>query len=871
METEKLTIRVQQSLNDAYEEAVRNNHQQVDIIHLFSALVNQKDGLIPNVFEKMEVDVEGIKRKINLELEKMPKVLGEGARSSGVTATRRINEVLVKAQDISEKFHDSYISVEHIMIAIIEVDAKGISGKILKDYGIDKERFMEVLSQVRGNQRVDTNDPEGTYDALAKYGTNLIDLAKEHKLDPVIGRDEEIRRVIRILSRRTKNNPVLIGEPGVGKTAIVEGLAERIVRGDVPEGLKDRIIFSLDMGALIAGAKYRGEFEERLKAVLKEVKNSDGKIILFIDEIHTIVGAGKADGAMDAGNLIKPMLARGELHCIGATTFDEYRQYIEKDKALERRFQPVIAEEPTVQDTISILRGLKERFEIHHGVRIHDSAIVTAAKLSNRYIQDRFLPDKAIDLIDEAGAMIRSEIDSLPTELDMVRRKLFTLETEREALIKESDEASQKRLEQLQKELAELKEKNDEMTVKYEQEKSKILEVRTLKEQLDEARGKVERYEREYDLNSAAELKYGVIPRLEEEIKEKEESMHDNYETALLKEEVTEEEISQIVSKWTGIPVTRLVEGEREKLLRLEEELSNRVIGQDEAVTAVANAVIRARAGMKDENKPIGSFIFLGPTGVGKTELAKTLARNLFDSEENIIRIDMSEYMEKYSVSRLIGAPPGYVGYEEGGQLTEAIRRNPYSVVLFDEIEKAHEDVFNVFLQILDDGRLTDNKGKTIDFKNTIIIMTSNIGSSHLLEDSGVITEKTKDLVMSEMKSRFKPEFLNRVDDIIMFKPLNIEGIKKIINIFIDHVRRRLYDKNIGLEITDVAKEILATEGYDPVYGARPLKRYIGNVLETMIAKKIIAGEVYDGCNILVDGKDEQIVFQISNKGITTV
>ncbi|WP_346874248.1 ATP-dependent chaperone ClpB [Clostridium sp. UBA5988] len=871
METEKLTIRVQQSLNDAYEEAVRNNHQQVDIIHLFSALVNQKDGLIPNVFEKMEVDVEGIKRKINLELEKMPKVLGEGARSSGVTATRRINEVLVKAQDISEKFHDSYISVEHIMIAIIEVDAKGISGKILKDYGIDKERFMEVLSQVRGNQRVDTNDPEGTYDALAKYGTNLIDLAKEHKLDPVIGRDEEIRRVIRILSRRTKNNPVLIGEPGVGKTAIVEGLAERIVRGDVPEGLKDRIIFSLDMGALIAGAKYRGEFEERLKAVLKEVKNSDGKIILFIDEIHTIVGAGKADGAMDAGNLIKPMLARGELHCIGATTFDEYRQYIEKDKALERRFQPVITEEPTVQDTISILRGLKERFEIHHGVRIHDSAIVTAAKLSNRYIQDRFLPDKAIDLIDEAGAMIRSEIDSLPTELDMVRRKLFTLETEREALLKESDEASQKRLEQLQKELAELKERNDEMTAKYEQEKSKILEVRTLKEQLDEARGKVERYEREYDLNSAAELKYGVIPRLEEEIKEKEESMHNNYETALLKEEVTEEEISQIVSKWTGIPVTRLVEGEREKLLRLEEELSNRVIGQDEAVTAVANAVIRARAGMKDENKPIGSFIFLGPTGVGKTELAKTLARNLFDSEENIIRIDMSEYMEKYSASRLIGAPPGYVGYEEGGQLTEAVRRNPYSVVLFDEIEKAHEDVFNVFLQILDDGRLTDNKGKTIDFKNTIIIMTSNIGSSYLLEDSGVITEKTKALVMSEMKSRFKPEFLNRVDDIIMFKPLNIEGIKKIIDIFIDHVRRRLYDKNIGLEITDVAKEILATEGYDPVYGARPLKRYIGNVLETMIAKKIIAGEVYDGCNILVDGKDEQIVFQISNKGITTV
>ncbi|WP_346935183.1 ATP-dependent chaperone ClpB [Clostridium sp.] len=871
METEKLTIRVQQSLNDAYEEAVRNNHQQVDIIHLFSALLNQRDGLIPNVFEKMAVDVEGIKRKVNLEMEKMPKVLGEGARSSGVTATRRINEVLVKAQEISKKFHDSYISVEHIMMAIMDVDAKGLSGKILKEYGIDKGRFMEVLSQVRGNQRVDTNDPEGTYDALVKYGTNLIDLAKEHKLDPVIGRDEEIRRVIRILSRRTKNNPVLIGEPGVGKTAIVEGLAERIVRGDVPEGLKDRIIFSLDMGALIAGAKYRGEFEERLKAVLKEVKSSDGKIILFIDEIHTIVGAGKTDGAMDAGNLIKPMLARGELHCIGATTFDEYRQYIEKDKALERRFQPVIAEEPTVQDTVSILRGLKERFEIHHGVRIHDSAIVTAAKLSHRYIQDRFLPDKAIDLIDEAGAMIRSEIDSLPTELDMVRRKLFTLETEREALLKESDEASQKRLEQLQKELAELKEKNDEMTAKYEQEKSKILEVRTLKEQLDEARGKVERYEREYDLNSAAELKYGVIPHLEEEIKEKEENMHNNYEEALLKEEVTEEEISQIVSKWTGIPITRLVEGEREKLLRLEDELSNRVIGQDEAVTAVANAIIRARAGMKDENKPIGSFIFLGPTGVGKTELAKTLARNLFDSEENIIRIDMSEYMEKYSVSRLIGAPPGYVGYEEGGQLTEAVRRNPYSVILFDEIEKAHEDVFNVFLQILDDGRLTDNKGKTVDFKNTIIIMTSNIGSSYLLENSGIITEETKALVMSEMKNRFKPEFLNRVDDIIMFKPLNTEGIKKIIDIFIGDVRRRLVDKNISLEITNAAKDILVTEGYDPVYGARPLKRYIGNVLETMIAKKIIAGEVYNGCSILVDSKDEEIVFHISNKGITTI
>ncbi|MDU4890832.1 MAG: ATP-dependent chaperone ClpB [Clostridium sp.] len=859
MENEKLTLRVQQSLNDAYDEAVRYNHQQLDIIHLFSALLNQKDGLIPSVFEKMGVNLEGLKSRVALELNRMPQVLGEGARSSGITATRRINEVLLKAEDISAKFNDSYISVEHVMLAIMDIDAKGTVGKILKEFNITKDRFMEVLSQVRGNQRVDTNDPEGTYDALAKYGTNLVELAKNHKLDPVIGRDEEIRRVIRILSRRTKNNPVLIGEPGVGKTAIVEGLAERIVRGDVPEGLKDRIIFSLDMGALIAGAKYRGEFEERLKAVLNEVKGADGKIILFIDEIHTIVGAGKTDGAMDAGNLIKPMLARGELHCIGATTFDEYRQYIEKDKALERRFQPVIADEPTVQDTISILRGLKERFEIHHGIRIHDSAIVAAAKLSHRYIQDRFLPDKAIDLIDEAGAMIRSEIDSLPTELDMVRRKLFTLETEREALLKESDEGSKKRLEELQKELAELKDKNDEMTAKYEKEKSKILEIRSLKEQLDEARGKVEMYEREYDFNSAAELKYGTIPRLEAEIKEKEEKMRERYDTALLKEEVTEEEISQIVSKWTGIPVSRLVEGEREKLLRLEDDLHKRVIGQEEAVTAVSSAVIRARAGMKDENKPIGSFIFLGPTGVGKTELAKTLAKNLFDSEDNIIRIDMSEYMEKYAVSRLIGAPPGYVGYEEGGQLTEAVRRKPYSVILFDEIEKAHEDVFNIFLQILDDGRLTDNKGKTVDFKNTIIIMTSNIGSNFLLEDNGEVTERTRKLVMNEMKHRFKPEFLNRVDDIIMFKPLSMEGIKQIIEIFVNDVRRRLVERNITLIVDDLAKEVLAKEGYDPVYGARPLKRYIGNVLETMIAKKIIAGEITNGCTVAVtaDGEDK--------------
>lgn len=863
MDIERMTVRVQKSLNEAYNEAVKHHNQMVDVIHLFSALVNQEDGLIPNILEKMNISVTALKSSINEELDKLPQIYGEGINSQGVTASRNIEEVLIKAEDISKDFKDSYISVEHVMLAIMEMTSISNVKKILNMYNINKNDFLQVLSAVRGSQRVESQDPEGTYDALAKFGTNLVELAKKHKLDPVIGRDEEIRRVIRILSRRTKNNPVLIGEPGVGKTAIVEGLAERIVRGDVPEGLKDKIIFSLDMGSLIAGAKYRGEFEERLKAVLKEVQSAEGKIILFIDEIHTIVGAGKTEGSMDAGNLIKPMLARGELNCIGATTFDEYRKYIEKDKALERRFQPVIAEEPTVEDTISILRGLKERFEIHHGVRIHDSAIVAAAKLSNRYIQDRYLPDKAIDLIDEAGAMIRSEIDSLPTELDMVRRRLFTLETEREALLKEKDEKSKLRLEELQREIAELKSKDDEMTAKYEKEKGSITEIKNLKSKLDAAKGDVEKYEREYDFNKVAEIKYGVIPDLEQQIKEVEEKMKSGYDNALLKEEVTENEISDIVSKWTGIPVTKLVEGEREKLLKLEDVLHERVIGQDEAVTAVSNAVIRARAGLKDENKPIGSFIFLGPTGVGKTELAKTLAKTLFDSEENIIRIDMSEYMEKHSVSRLVGPPPGYVGYEEGGQLTEAVRRAPYSVILFDEIEKAHEDVFNMFLQILDDGRLTDNKGKTVDFKNTIIIMTSNIGSSYLLEDEGKITEATKDLVMNEMKRRFKPEFLNRVDDIIMFKALDKEEIKEIIDIFIKSLANRLRDKDIKIEITDKAKEIIVKEGYDPVYGARPLKRYIGNTLETMIARRMIAGEIYNGCTIVVNGEDDNITIEV--------
>ncbi|MCR9247800.1 MAG: ATP-dependent chaperone ClpB [bacterium] len=863
---EKLTQKSQEALQLAQTKAVTFGHQQVDVGHLLVALVEPSDGLVAKLLQRMQVPADVLQGAVEAELRKAPKVSGPGFEADKIYLTQDLAAVLAAAEQQAGQMKDAYVSVEHLFLAILAAAKNGIA-EVFQSFALDEARFLNALKEVRGNQRVESSNPEATYEALERYGRDLVEMCRAGKMDPVIGRDEEIRRVIRILSRKTKNNPVLIGEPGVGKTAIAEGLAQRIVRGDVPEGLKDRTVFALDMGSLVAGAKYRGEFEERLKAVLNEVTSSEGRILLFIDELHTIVGAGKADGAMDAGNMLKPMLARGELHCIGATTLDEYRQHIEKDAALERRFQPVLVDQPTVEDTVSILRGLRERFEVHHGVKIQDAALVNAATLSHRYITDRFLPDKAIDLVDEACAMIRTEIDSLPTELDTVSRRLMQLEIEEAALRKEKDAASKQRLAELEKQIQDLRTKADAMRAQYEHEKQSIGKVRELREQLEALRKEQEAAERGYDMEKAAELKYGTIPAAEKALLAEEDRLASS-ETGdagerLLREEVTGDEIAQIVAKWTGIPVMRLVEGEREKLLKLDTVLHERVIGQDEAVQAVADAVIRARSGIKDPRRPIGSFLFLGPTGVGKTELAKTLAESLFDSEENLVRIDMSEYMEKHAVSRLIGAPPGYVGYDEGGQLTEAVRRKPYSVVLFDEIEKAHPDVFHVLLQVLDDGRVTDSQGRTVDFKNTVVIMTSNIGAPLLLEgitDDGSIRDAARDQVLVELRRHFRPELLNRIDDTVMFKPLQSEEIRKIVDLLLVDLRARLADRRITLDVTAEAKAFFGYHGYDPVYGARPLKRFLQKELETRLGRELIAGSVADGSVVQVDVKDGQIV-----------